>query len=60
MIEAAGIKSVLRVNDTDEVLEWWGLVADGQERIVDVFAARCDFIKAHGQDRWAGTARLGL
>ena len=30
---------------------WSG--ADGQERILDVFGAKGDFIKARGQDPWA-------
>ena len=38
-----------------------GSRADGQGRILeDIFGVKSDFIKAQGQDPWAGRAVLGL
>ena len=44
----------------DGVLEWWKSGADGQERNLETsLVQKGDFIKAGGQDPWAGRAALG-
>ena len=56
--------SLLKVSgdaSTDEVLEWWGYGADGQERILETsLGQKGNFMKAQGQNPWAERAALEL